>query len=259
MHLSDCHCRQILFGCSHDNGYARLLEEFATHPESASRICLLEGYPFEREISVLKPHFKSTKFESIFRSIKINSQPQSAISASPPKPHPASLPPFIPSFTHQATSVNPTPQSWASAVTTPPSLVASPPPTPQPVLPATQAIPRNRKGQRVDPEIKYDRYDIKRVKAMKMCNQHYLRGDCGYGYDCTHDHEYKPTASELATLRYIARMAPCRMGTDCDDPKCIYGHRCPAGNPCAFGDSCRFPEEMHNLDTVVVKSIKIGY
>ena len=48
--LLDYHCRQILFGCSHDNGYARTLESFADDGQAKARVTLLEGVPFEKEL-----------------------------------------------------------------------------------------------------------------------------------------------------------------------------------------------------------------
>jgi len=128
-------------------------------------------------------------------------------------------------------------------------------------------IPRNRKGQRIDPSTKiYDKEEVNRVKRLKMCNVHFLRAECPYGDECTHVHKYKPTKSELETLRLVARMAPCQYGSGCEDPKCIYGHRCPApeakrptdrGKTCIFGSECRFPPEMHGMDTNVVRMTKV--
>ena len=58
-------------------------------------------------------------------------------------------------------------------------------------------------------------------------------------------------------------IAGLREQTNCDDPDCIYGHRCPAperkdgkissyaaaeGKNCIFGTDCRFPSEMHDHD-----------
>ena len=259
LHLFDCHCRQILFGGSHDNGYARLLEEFTTDEVSKNRITLLEGFPFEREMEALRRHFRTTKFDTLFRSSKIvASQHQSgytSLSSSNPY-HGGGSGGSMTNLVPTNVSSNPVPQSWASAAMTLPAVAASSSPTSQSTQ-SSLTIPRNRRGQRVDPEVRYDKYDIKRVKALKLCNVHYLRGDCGYGSDCTHAHDYKPSTGELACVRYIARLAPCRMGTECEDPKCIYGHRCPAGTPCSFGDSCRFPDEMHNIDLVVVRSTKV--
>ncbi|KAK5711479.1 hypothetical protein LTR17_018415 [Elasticomyces elasticus] len=71
--LYDYHCRQILFGCSHDNGYARLLEQFVQDPEAVQRITLLEGIPFEKELAVLP--YRTTKFPDVFRETKIMTTP----------------------------------------------------------------------------------------------------------------------------------------------------------------------------------------
>lgn len=303
LHLYDCHCQQIFFGGSHDNGYARLLEDCCTSDVAyTQRITLIEGIPFEREIRALQGHFRTTKFEELFRSSKIvlnqhtqqqhhsfsnktggvSSSSNNATSNSPPVQRSVSV-----SMSRTTTdssnhndgvtngllptsfSANPTPQTWATAATTMTLasglILASPPSTPQPTSSTTTTtILRNRKGQRLDPEIKVDKAEVKRVKALKMCNVHFLRGNCQHGSECSHDHEYKPTAKELITVRYIARLAPCKYGTECTDERCIYGHRCPGGSitpasgGCAFwGDRCRFPDEMHFGDTTAVKGIKI--
>jgi hypothetical protein len=122
----------------------------------------------------------------------------------------------------------------------------------------------------VDPTIKYDKTEVDRVRKMKMCNVHYLRQECPYGDKCTHKHDRKPTKQELEWLKVVARMAACRNGSGCDDPKCIYGHRCQAperldkakflhdgGKSCIFGPDCVFPAELHSMDTVVVKMTKV--
>ncbi|MCJ1372024.1 hypothetical protein MMC20_003245 [Loxospora ochrophaea] len=246
LHLYNCHCRQIIFGCSHDNGYARLLEEIADEPIS-DRVKLLEGVPFERELATLKSKYQTTKFESLFRTSKINPYQQTyQVPAHQQVPlqqntPPSQVPmapaqgglyqsPYQPGITRTPSmpitnpSMNPTAVSWANAALKTPTQVASPPPTPQPSS-ATYAIPRNRYGQRVDPPSQYDKVDVTRVKKLHMCNVHFLRGDCPYGDECTHDHFYRANKNEIATLRYIARMTPCRFGTECDDAKCIYGHR----------------------------------
>lgn len=68
--LLDYHCRQILFGCSHDNGYARTLESFADDGQAKARVTLLEGVPFEKEL--LELPFRTTRFAGVFRDMKIN-------------------------------------------------------------------------------------------------------------------------------------------------------------------------------------------
>jgi hypothetical protein len=111
-------------------------------------------------------------------------------------------------------------------------------------------------GHRVDAPVKvYNRDEVNRIKKMKLCNVHYLRPPCQYGSGCSHKHDFRPLKGELATLRLVARMAPCMNGPQCDDSECIYGHTCPApdrkdgrlegGKPCIFGKECRFTREMH--------------
>ncbi|CZT23612.1 uncharacterized protein RCC_09326 [Ramularia collo-cygni] len=70
LHVRGHQCRHILFGCSHDNGYARILEKYSMDQLALRDITLLEGVPFEKELVQL-PHNK-TKFPGIFRDTKIN-------------------------------------------------------------------------------------------------------------------------------------------------------------------------------------------
>lgn len=236
LQLYDYHCRHILFGCSHDNGYARLLEDLGDLSAN-DRITLLEGVPFEKELTMLKSKYKTTKFEGLFRTTKINvyqtqypsqptpqltpvqSQYQSPYQPVMSRPAPASAPP------PNTSPMNPMATSWATTALSSTSRIVSPPPTPQPTPAAVQTIPRNRHGQRIDPVVKYDANEVERVKKLKMCNVHFLRQDCIFGDDCTHDHSYKPNKNEVQTLRHVARMTPCKFGTECDEIKCIYGHR----------------------------------
>ncbi|KAL8749798.1 MAG: hypothetical protein Q9184_006664, partial [Pyrenodesmia sp. 2 TL-2023] len=248
LQLSDYRCHHIFFGCSHDNGYARLLEQY-TEPSLTSRITLLEGVPFEKELKFLQSQYSSVKFGELFRAKKINiyspAQPTSSLppatqavraasdSSGAPLPHGVYQSPYQPITNgsnpsptlSNASVMNPKAASWASTATAAAQLV-SPPPTPQPAPshPATSdEIPRNRNLQRIDPPIVYDKELVNKVRNMKLCNVHFLRNDCGYK-PCTHSHDYKLSKNELGALKAIARMVPCYYGSDCDDPKCIYGH-----------------------------------
>ncbi|EMC98277.1 hypothetical protein BAUCODRAFT_419523 [Baudoinia panamericana UAMH 10762] len=75
--LYDYHCRQILFGCSHDNGYARLLEQYTDCSQAAQRVTLLEGVPFEKELAGMP--FPKLKYSGIFRETKINVAPPDSL------------------------------------------------------------------------------------------------------------------------------------------------------------------------------------
>ncbi|KAL9035306.1 MAG: hypothetical protein Q9214_006644 [Letrouitia sp. 1 TL-2023] len=302
LHLYDCHCRHIFFGCSHDNGYARLLEDLADQPVTG-RITLMEGVPFEKELNVLKSKYETTQFQNLFRTDKIKTYQQTGYALQTTLPHQthpsySMPPPVLPSPQQQPTPQSGTglryhapsepqssnnksnatpspilsnaisgssnappvqikPATWASttAAAAPPQALVSPPPTPLPAI-----IPRNKYGQRVDPPSTYNKTEFHRIRTLKLCNLHYLRGDCPYD-PCHHDHHYKISKSELATLQYLARMVPCQWGTECDDPKCIYGHKCPAnyeGTECRFGAECNFPAEMHGVDGTVVRTTRVG-
>lgn len=286
LHLSDYHCHHIFFGCSHDNGYARLLEQY-TEPTLTKRITLLEGVPFEKELNSMRNQYSTVKFEDLFRTSKINiynlqhnsaSQPLSSqtirapseYTAAPPS-HPVYQSPYQPIGGNPSPSpapsnpstMNPKATSWASTANAAAQL-ASPPPTPTPAVsyPATsEEIPRNKFGQRIDPSTVYDKEVVNRLRSLKLCNVHFLRHDCAYD-PCTHSHKYKITKNELQSLKALARMIPCYYGPDCDDPKCIYGHRCPLSVPgkkdCSFGDNCKFERELHGLDATVVRTTKVG-
>ncbi len=188
LHLYDPHCRRILFGCSHDNGYARLLEDVA---DSTIRdgITLLEGVPFERELYQLKSIYQTTRFDGLFRTTKINvynqqyPQPPGLPPPGLPPPqmqHTTGLPPpyqspYQPGLLRTISSspsapLNPAAPTWASAAMTAPTQMASPPPTPQPNANVTKQVLRNRYGQRIDPIVSYDPNEVKRIKKLKMCN-----------------------------------------------------------------------------------------
>lgn len=203
LHLYDSHCRRILFGCSHDNGYARLLEDVA---DSAIRdgITLLEGVPFERELYQLKSTYSTTRFEGLFRTTKINVYNQNQQYPQPPGlpppglpppqvQHTAGLPPYQPPYSPSlsrtisaspSASLNPAAPTWASAAMTAPIQTASPPPTPQPTANVTKQVLRNRYGQRIDPLVSYDPNEVKRIKKLKMCNVRKYITWCWSLYSC---------------------------------------------------------------------------
>ena len=91
---------------------------------------------------------------------------------------------------------------------------------------AKAKILRNENGQPIDPIIQYDPIEIKRVQQLKLCKWHFLLTKC-LNNQCAYNHHYKPNEHELQTLMYISRMAPCKLGTTCTNPKCIYGHWSP--------------------------------
>jgi hypothetical protein len=285
LYQQDFHCRQIFLGCSHDNGYARLLEDHATDDVYVKRVTLLEGVPFEKEL--LELPYKRKRFPDIFRDAKLNVNAPALLSPQPnglPKTYnmfnglPSRFPPppsRSPSTSTLASFESPrlTPakpvvaNSWAAKAAAPaPPVTVQEQPIYKPVQ-RNEVIARNRLGQRIDPPCRdYDKAEVDRVKKMKMCNVHFLRHECPFGENCTHSHAHNPTREELNTLRLVARLAPCINGSGCQDVKCIYGHICPAPRSkhpvkgtktCIFGEQCKFPVELHDIDRNVVKTLVV--
>lgn len=259
-------------GCSHDNGYARLLEDTLADRELTGRISLIEGVPFERELAAMKSSYRVTKFESIFRSTKItaNSQWDTSWSStvrtlssqsvlSPSQSNSLNLA-RVPSNSTLQSDGTTTPPTWAATTAAganvPFTDMTSKPSTPTP------KVERNKYGQRVDrldfKSIPKD--ELNRVKKLKLCNLYYLLGECP-NLNCYHTHDYKLTKNERAVLHAVARMTPCHFGTECDDPACIYGHRCPQSEvgrkDCYWGSNCRFDTAAHGIDTNIVKVTKV--
>jgi hypothetical protein len=285
LNLYDPHCRQIFLGCSHHDGFVRLLEEEMQDSSLLSQITLLQGVPFEKEFETMP--FPRAKFGNLFRDSKITIHTNPLPAFRPETPQSPDTAPLTRTTTNSSNTPSigftqtviqkPQPMqklTWANKA----AAAALRPPTPPSRAPSatpvhsTSTIPRNRKGQRIDPPTcAYDKVETDRVKAIKMCNVHYLLKSCPYGKKCTHSHDYKPTKDELEVLKLVARMAPCIHGTGCDDVNCIYGHRCPfperkdprrnreddGGKTCIFGRSCRFDREMHEVDTTAVKTTVI--
>lgn len=273
MNLYNCHCHQIILGCAHNCEYAQILDELVQDPQILERMTLLETVPFEGGLARFRKDVKTTKFNGIFRPTRLV-LPQKVCQQSKGPLH--TITATLPALTRAestgtaATGSTPTTPAltWASMAAEPfipaaqkmaPSLMQSPDGVPK----KTPGIERNRFGQRIDkmdPTI--PREEINRIKKLKLCNIFFLQGpDACINTSCTHDHSYPLSASEKKVLAEVARMTPCYYQTDCDDPKCIYGHRCPQSKPdekdCWYKENCRFWGWGHGIDTRVVKTTKV--
>jgi hypothetical protein len=251
------------------------LEETLADVELIGRISLIEGVPFERELASIKASYRVTQFQDLFRSSKI------VVSPTPVKAPARSLPAqtsltsphqgvssLTRTSTNTTTSSSSTPasfSSWASLTASNPSAGDFAPAAAKPASPAPRAAPvieQNRHGERVD-RLSFKsipKEELIRVKKMKLCNLHYLLGECP-NTNCYHDHNHKLAKNEKLVLQAVARMTPCHFGLACEDPTCIYGHRCPQSEvgkkDCFWGSSCRFEVAQHGIDTTVVKTTKI--
>jgi hypothetical protein len=295
-----------MLGCSNNNAYREVLLEHSKEVGALGKIVLLEGIPFTKDFSDLpyatqkfpgifrekKLSFWAVTDEFIPASRAKTATPLAKtfniIPGLPTRFPPPDRSPDLgklesPSLSHASLpSLTRTPSASSIASDMPKAVgpantwaakaAAPAPPGSSPIIYKAvrreEGIARNRAGQRIDPPCKdYNKAEVDRIKKLKMCNVHFLRKECPYDKQCTHLHDYRPTPGEIATLRLVARLAPCLHGSGCDDAKCIYGHRCPAPphatrhvkgtKSCIFLDTCKFPEELHDLDLNVVKTLTI--
>lgn len=273
LYLYNCHCHQIFLGCSPDGGYPAILEDILADRDLIGRVSLVEGIPFEKDLELLKSSYRVTKFPDIFRTAKIapvvapwkaavTTKPRSLLTPSPVQnPVPLSRASTNTTLASNGASTNVPASTPSSGNTSSPGefqVVHSK--ASNSARPKT--VERNRYGQRVDRlDFKtIPRDDLNRIKKLKLCNFYYLLGECPND-SCHHDHSRKLGKNDYFTLSAIARMTPCRFGLECDDPDCMYGHRCPQSEPgkkeCYWGSNCRFDTTAHGIDTNIVKLTKV--
>ncbi|KAJ5558970.1 hypothetical protein N7461_002942 [Penicillium sp. DV-2018c] len=279
LYLYNCHCHQLFLGCPSNEEYARSLTELVSGANYKGRVSLVEGLPLEQEFDYFREQeYRITQFPEVFRTSKIapisltapgapgaptwtapwkSAIPSRTLLTPSPTQTPAPL-----SRTSPSSSVSNTGASAQSTNKSDPSdfqVVRSKVPGAAP----PKTVERNKYGQRVD-RLDFTRInppELNKLKKLKLCNYHFLLGECPNEENCYHDHDRKLSRQELHILSAIARMTPCRFGLDCDDVDCIYGHRCPQSEPgkkdCYRRESCRFDPVAHGIDTNIVKVTKI--
>lgn len=237
LYLFNIHCQHIIFGGSADNGYARLLGPYYDNESVRGRITLLEGPPFAHELAEIKDKFRTVSFYNIFRSQKlVNLQRKVSFHQTPPS----------------------TPMAeYATALARAPPAPSPTGPTQQTLAvsrrPASSAVLRNSRGQRVDSPLEYVHQDIMSLKSRKFCYSYHILGRCSFVErhgGCSHPHGERLNERQRVALRIIARQSRCLTGLDCRDPECIAGHRCPLEYCPQI--PCKFSLEMHTVDTKVV-------
>lgn len=223
-------CRHIMFGACHDNGYVRMLEDFAVDHAVAERVTLLYSFHIGKEFDKLP--FKSTKMDAIFRT------------ASPEGSNTAT------SVSYQGVSRTEyahitAPKTWAA-------LARRNGDSGEVAVPAetnnlsSRTVLVNAAGHRVDVKLPQpsqaalESWKRKvKVAGMRYCRMYHLSGGCHGG--CGYSHG-PLSDEEKVVYRRNLRVEFCHTGLGCRDASCYYGHNCSCNKP-----KCKFPPEMHGI------------
>jgi hypothetical protein len=229
-------CRHIIFGACHDNGYVRMLEDFANDDAVVERVTLLYSYSVGREFYKLP--FKSTTIDSVFRS----TSPQAQNKATTVNSGGAAVP---------ESTADTKPKSWSARVKNRSNSGGD---TGFVGNPSINTVLVNAAGQRVDatlPRTLQASLDSWRQKIkganMRYCRNYQLSGNCQGG--CGYSHS-PLSDEEKAVYRVELRGKICYDGVKCRDRTCYYGHNCSCKKA-----MCKFPKEMHGIDRVTAKVV----
>jgi len=233
--MADVQCKAVLFGGSADAGYARLLLPYSGDKSKSSRIILIEGPPFARELANLEDKFLAAHFPDLFRATKLMPRRVSFSTTPPSSPSPKA-----PSYAATVASPADTTAVRINGFYQPPTNMTIPARKDYPVL-------QNSKGQRLDAIINPPQSLVHAMRNKKLCNPYHVLGECSF-VNCQFVHGARLSEKEIEARRLLLRQGPCTTGLECKDKNCWLGHQCPDGACTKSGKACRFPREMHNVD-----------
>ncbi|KAK3940250.1 hypothetical protein QBC46DRAFT_385688 [Diplogelasinospora grovesii] len=225
-------CRHVIFGACHDNGYVRLLEEYAVDNAVAERVTLVHSFDIGKEFASLK--FKSTKMDGVFHGKPLESV-KSPLSSSL----------LSAQVQDGRTGTSLTWAARAEAAKSVDKAKATVSLKAKDLPPGAVLV--NADGQRVDAELTQpsqngvDGWHHKtKVAGIKYCRAYHLLGGCKGG--CGYSHG-PLSEEEKLVYRNRLRREVCHVGVQCLDPRCFYGHSCSCKQ-----SKCIFPAVMHSID-----------
>lgn len=231
--IADVKCRAVIFGGSADNGYARLLLPYVGDNVKRSRIILVEGQPFVKELSELKDSFSIARFSDVFSTTKLASRRVSFSTTPPSTPIPNEPTRATTTATFASAAASKTGRTSHSVATV--------------TAGRDTVVLLNSKGQRLDDIIRPIPGLLNVLKSKKHCNLHHILGKCSDS-NCSFLHGVRLDRKGIEARRWIARQAPCQLGLQCRNEKCFLGHECPDKSCTMVGKGCRFTKGMHNVD-----------
>ena len=235
--IKDTHCKHLVLGCCHDNGYVVILDPYKHNAAATSRITLLQGPRSGREYSQLP--FEKLKLNDLFREAALT--PNNAIHPASPGASFTNLP-WRPAESREKTSNG---------------LVEKPTTFSRAVYPRN--IYLNEDKERVDdffPEPNAGDWANfnRRLKQQKICNEYTLKGSCN-NKQCAFAHIPDLPPGEVYALAKSARLTACSAGSACRSFVCAYGHVCPNDGDCTRGNKCFF-KKVHGVDIIAVEELR---
>ena len=200
----------------------------------SSRIILIEGPSFAKELAQLKDKFLVARFSDVFRATKLTSRRVSSSTTPPPA---ANL--RAPSYAATTVSaVNNTAAGTNSSYHLSTNTTISPHKD-YPVL-------QNSKGQRLDAVISPSPTLVNIMRSHKLCNQYHILRECSFN-NCSFPHGVRLNETHIEARRWVVRQTPCDSGLECKAKNCLLGHQCHDRACTKIEKGCRFPRAMHNV------------
>lgn len=235
--VKDIHCKHIVLGCCHDNGYVVILDPYKHNRLAASRITLLQGPRCGREYATAP--FETLKLNELFREIALpaNNAVQKRRSKGSTSKNPGKSAKPHGNGNHGLLDK---PTTFSRAI-------------------YPKDIYLNKDDERVDksfPEPSPGAWaNVNRRSKQKLCMEYTLRGYCD-NKQCAFAHVPDLPLDEVYALAKRARLLPCKIGSACRLLNCFYGHECPGGEICTKVSKCYFTKiqgkDNHGKDNTAV-------
>ena len=236
--MNNMHCKHIIFGAAHDNGYVPVLDQYAKNHEAASRITLLRSVRLGREYISLP--FHAVHFPSVFRDKDL------------PEPKSFNKQVKMVSLRQKESHPNHLDKTQNGFVAHSQALLE------KPVFPGPIFL--NRSNERVDGPLGECSPEawaslVNRISKQKLCNEYHLLGSC-FHQMCPYSHDPPLASEQLLALAKKARQTRCFAGPQCRSGVCYSGHSCPHQPNCPKGTKCFF-KGLHHIDQEIVKEHEI--
>ena len=223
--------KHFLCGMTHDNGYARILNQYS---DKSNKITLLDAGPSANELRHLQ--FNRWTLPSVFRSNHFLRRQVE-----------------YPSQTAESQATEAASSTGSNSNLSMPMQSGT--------MHNTQNAGRNEiwlnaSGARIDapprggfpPKAKSTLEKRIKSSSVTLCPAHYL-SSC-LNSECALTHSVQLSEDEKAALRYKMRTFLCKEGSSCRSFDCFWSHVCPFNVNCHWGLGCKF-SAYHGIDRAV--------